>query len=140
MEISVRPYTPADFLMVSRWWFEWEEISLEPHHLPNDGFIVSVWKGKDLIPAAAAFLFIPANSKVCQIGYPVSSPSENLSPRERHAALKTAIDQCLQAAIKIGAKEVIALSDKSGISGVYEKLKFRKIRAHTFLAYGNGDP
>lgn len=124
--------------MVREWWERQNGSVLEQDDLPAHGFIGVLKKTHS--PAAVCFLYLSSNSRVAQIGYPMVSPNEMFSSRMRAEALKSAIRGAMDLALSLGQKRIIALCDKTGISGLYEGEGFLPMPHHKFHVFGMTEP
>lgn len=133
-----RPMTEPEVQMVVDWWRGWNNANLDRDDLSLHGFL---GVRNDLhVPCGACFLYLTSNSKVAQIGYPVSSPDERLTSRDRMMGLDAAIAGAKKAALDLGYKRIISLSSKSGLTGIYKRQGFVDLPVHDFLVYGVTDP
>lgn len=133
-----RPMTEPEVPVVIDWWRTWNKRALDRDDISAHGFI---GVKRDLnVPCGACFLYLTSNSKVAQVGYPVSCPDERLTARDRMMGLSAAIELARNTALALGYRRIISLSSKSGLTGIYERLGFSDLPVHDFLVYGVTEP
>lgn len=84
--MEVRPYTPADYSTLSKWWTDHSWPLVPEDHLPSTGFIAS----KDSTPIAAGFIYV-TNSCFALMDWLVSDKHSSVEDRD------SALDAVLQA-------------------------------------------
>lgn len=138
--ITVRPFVEEDFPMISKWWKNWNGVHLERDDVPNHGFVAETSVDDTKMAVASCFLYISNNSKVFHIGYPVACSTKSVLIKEKHEGLEACIKACTNAAVNLGGKRVISMSDKRGLSRIYSRLGYVTLRQHSFHVYGVTEP
>lgn len=104
-----------DIETVKEWWSGHEAPVPLELIVPDDGLIVP--------GICAAWLYLPSNSNVGWIGWPVANPSA--SPREVHNGFQLLLEEMKLLAQKYDMRALTAATDISGLIKVFKRVGFR---------------
>ena len=137
MNFIVRPYCAEDYPMIREWWDSHNDSFISSEILPVTGVVVSHRLGCNWIPCAASWIYVASNAKLAQIGFTVTHPEAPM--KIKHEAVILAVEKLKQMANSVGIVNIMAISDSSGLTKVYERSGFEKMSQHNFLMLGNPD-
>lgn len=95
--LTVRPYSPSDYVILNGWWTKWKQSSPPEFCLPVTGIMIEV----DGTPSACGFIY-NTDSAMCLFDWPVSNPFINKDIRGH--ALDRLIDESQDWATEQGYK------------------------------------
>jgi hypothetical protein len=137
MDLIVRPYCQEDYPMIRGWWDGHNDSFISSEILPVTGVVVSYRSGFNWIPCTASWIYVASNAKLAQIGFTVTHPEAPM--KVKHEAVLRAVKRLKEMANSIGIMNIMAISDSSGLTKVYERSGFEKMSQHDFLLLGHPD-
>lgn len=127
MEIALENYDQKKhFPLVFKWWRKHRGVSVDINAISPVGLVA--YAGED--PLAIAWLFL-SNSKLAQIGWPVTNPDSPLAMKSE--AVELLIEALGLLAKNCGYKRLITFSSSNGLTRKFEKQGFTKMMPHDVL-------
>lgn len=127
--ISIRPYVPADYSMISSWWNSHEMAPPEENMMPETSYVLE----RDGVPVQAVSLFM-TNGPVCWVDNLIGNPE--IKDRET----KDIVKFIEKTALESGKDRLFCMSMTDKNERLYKSLGFIKT-AHvsTFIKKIEGD-